>query len=378
MPNDSGALRVAVLAPISWRVPPRHYGPWELFASLLTEGLVHEGVDVTLFATGDSVTAARLVSVTERGWSEDPHVEPKVVECLQIAEVFERADEFDLIHNSFDFLPLTYSRLVRTPMLTTIHGFSSAAVVAVYERYNDVATYVAISDADRHPRLRYDATIHHGIDTDLFDLHPDPGAYLLFFGRIHPDKGTAEAIEVARQVGIPLVVAGIVQDQKYFDDCVAPHIDGDRVRYLGPVGAEGRSALLGGAAALLHLIDFDEPFGFSVVEAMACGTPVVAFRRGSMPELIDDGVTGFLVGTVEEARVAVLAASELERTPIRRRAVLRFDRKRMVADYLEAYLRLVGQRPAAGSARDPVVVSSTQTLGRDASLGSWPETSPPI
>jgi len=290
------------------------------------------------------VSAARLVSVAERGWSEDPDAEPKVLECLHIAEVFERAAEFDVIHNSFDFLPLTYSRLVRTPVLTTIHGFSSPAIVAVYEKYNDTGAYVAISEADRHPRLDYHATIHHGIDTGLFGLHPDPGGYLLFFGRIHPDKGTVEAIEVARRAGVPLLIAGIVQDQEYFDTEVAPHVDGDRVRYLGPVGAEGRAALLGGATALLHLISFDEPFGFSVVEAMACGTPVVAFRRGSMAELIDHGVTGFLVDNVDEAHAAVLAAARLERSPIRAQAVSRFGRDRMIKDYLDAYHRLLDGR----------------------------------
>lgn len=332
-----------MLAPISWRVPPRHYGPWELFASLLTEGLVTSGMEVTLFATGDSVTSARLASVIPTGWSEDATVQPKVAECLHIAAVFERAGEFDLIHNSFDFLPLTYSRLVPTPVLTTIHGFSSPAIVAVYEKYNDIGGYVAISDADRHPRLGYQATIHHGIDTDRFELHRDPGAYLLFFGRIHPDKGTAEAIEVAHRLGLPLMLAGIVQDHSYFEECVAPHLHGELVSYLGPVGTDDRSALLGGAAALLHLIAFDEPFGFSVVEAMACGTPVVAFRRGSMPELIEHGVSGFLVDTVEEAMEAVLAARRLPRPPIRAATVTRFGRDRMVGDYLDAYDVLLGR-----------------------------------
>src|SRR6266508_4664533 len=240
VPRD---LRIAVLAPVAWRVPPRHYGPWELFASLLTEGLVRRGVDVTLFATGDSETAARLVSVVPTGWEEDPAAEPKVAECLHIAAAFERAEEFDLIHNSFDFLPLTYSRLVSTPIVTTIHGFSSPRIVPVYERYADRSAYVAISDADRHPRLRYVATIHHGIDTDAFALHPSPGGYLLFFGRIHPDKGTATAIEVARRAGLPLVIAGIIQDQEYFDAVVAPHVDDDRVRFVGAIGADQRSEI---------------------------------------------------------------------------------------------------------------------------------------
>jgi glycosyltransferase involved in cell wall biosynthesis len=333
-----------MLAPISWRVPPRHYGPWEQFASLLTEGLVARGVDVTLFATADSLTAARLSSTASRGWSEDGEAaDAKVSECLHISAVFERASEFDLIHNSFDFLPLTYSALVSTPVLTTIHGFSSPAIVPVYEKYNRHGAYVAISDADRHPRLDYVATIHHGIDTDAFVPGASAGGYLLFFGRIHPDKGAAEAIEVARRVSLPLVMAGIVQDQGYFDERVAPHIDDRRVRYLGPVGPDRRSGLLGGAVALLHLIGFDEPFGFSVVEAMACGTPVVAFRRGSMPELIDHARSGFLVEDVEEAARAVTRVGGLDRAAVREWAVARFGRDRMTDDYLAAYSQVLGR-----------------------------------
>jgi glycosyltransferase involved in cell wall biosynthesis len=330
-------LRVAVLAPVSWRVPPRHYGPWEQFASLLTEGLVDRGVDVTLFATADSVTAARLASVVPRGYSEDPNVEPKVTECLHIGHAFERAGEFDVIHNSFDFLPLTYSGLVETPVLTTIHGFSSPRILPVYQRYNATTAYVAISDADRHPTLDYVATIHHGIDTDAFFLHPSPGGYLLFFGRIHPDKGAVEAIDVAERCGLPLVLAGIVQDQAYFDELVAPRIDGERVRFIGAVGPTERSGLLGGAHALLHLIGFEEPFGYSVVEAMACGTPAIAFRRGSMPELIADGTTGFLVDEIEGAVAAVGRSQALDRAVIRAEAVARFGIGRMVEAYIAVY-----------------------------------------
>jgi glycosyltransferase involved in cell wall biosynthesis len=337
-------LRVAILAPISWRVPPRHYGPWEQFASLLAEGLVARGLDVTLFATADSVTSARLASVVPRGWSEDDEIEPKVAECLHIAHAFERAAEFDLIHNGFDFLPLSYSGLVETPVLTTIHGFSSERILSVYRRYDASTAYVAISDADRHPDLDYLATIHHGIDTDAFSLHPSPGGYLLFFGRIHPDKGAAEAIEVALAAGIPLVLAGIVQDQRYFDERVAPRLDGTRVSFLGPVAAAERAELLGGARALLHLISFDEPFGYSVVEAMACGTPVIAFPRGSMAELIDEGETGFLVADVEEAAAAVERAAGLDRAAIRARAVARFGVERMIDEYLDAYAAVVRPR----------------------------------
>ena len=337
-------LRVAVLAPVAWRVPPRHYGPWEQFASLHAEGLVARGVDVTLFATRDSLTAGRLAAVVERGYAEDPDVEPKVAECLHISHAFERAAEFDLIHNGFDFLPLTYSRLVETPVLTTIHGFSSPRILPVYQRYDATTAYVAISDADRHPSLEYVATIHHGIDTDAFSLRSSPGGYLLFFGRIHPDKGTAEAIDVALRCGLPLVIAGIVQDQRYFDEQVAPRVDGTRVSFVGPVGADERAALLGGAEALLHLIGFDEPFGFSVVEAMACGTPVIAFRRGSMGELIEDGSTGFLVGDVDAAVDAVGRAAALDRAAIRARAVERFGVARMVDAYLDAYAAVLARR----------------------------------
>lgn len=334
-------LRVAMLAPISWRVPPRHYGPWEQFVSLLTEGLVARGVDVTLFASADSITRARLAPSAPTGYSEDPSLDVKVWESLHISAVFERAAEFDLIHNSFDFAPLGYSGLVQTPVVTTIHGFSSERIVPVYRKYDGRGHYVAISDADRHPSLRYLATIHHGIDMTQFAPARGRRDYLLFFGRIHPDKGTAIAIEVARRAGRPLVIAGIVQDESYFEREVKPHIDGDRVRFVGAIGPDRRSEMLGGARALLHLIDFDEPFGFSVVEAMACGTPVVAFRRGSMAEIVTEGVGGFLVDDVEAAVRAVERAGTLDPDAVRASVADRFDVGRMVDEYIQVYRRVV-------------------------------------
>jgi glycosyltransferase involved in cell wall biosynthesis len=349
-------VRIAVLGSIAWRVPPRHYGPWELFASLLTEGLVARGHDVTLFATGDSETSARLCSVIPRGWSEDPSIDPKVAECLHISEVFERASEFDVIHNSFDFLPLTYSGLVSTPVVTTIHGFSSSKIVPVYVKYNRSTFYVAISDADRHFALDYVDTIHHGIVTDDFTFNPAPGSYLAFFGRIHPDKGVAAAIDAATEAGIPLRIAGIVQDQAYFEQEVVPRLDGDRVQYVGPVQAEERSSFLGDAIALLHLIDFDEPFGLSVVEAMACGTPVIAFDRGSMPEIIDDGTTGSIVADVPSAADAIRRVGELDRQTIRDEAVRRFSSDRMVDQYVKVYRQAVEEferRSASRSVSSP-------------------------
>lgn len=329
-------MRIAMLAPISWRVPPRHYGPWERVVSLLTEGLVQRGVDVTLFATADSLTRARLVAVCPRPYSEDPTLDPKVWECLHISAVFERADEFDLIHNHFDFLPLTYSGLVRTPVLTTIHGFSSERILPVYEKYNGRTYYVAISQADRRPQLTYIATIHHGIPLEEFTLRREHGEYLLFFGRIHHEKGTAEAIEVARRTGLPLLIAGIIQDQGYFERAVAPHLN-DRIRYIGSVGPDRRDEVLGRALALLHLINFEEPFGLSMIEAMACGTPVIARGRGAVPEIVRHGETGFIVDTIEEAIEALRRVSELDRERIRQHVAEHFSRDRMVEEYLRVY-----------------------------------------
>jgi glycosyltransferase involved in cell wall biosynthesis len=340
-----------MLSPVSWRTPPRHYGPWELVASMLTEGLVERGVDVTLFATADSVTRGRLQAVVPRGYSEDTSLDPKVWEALHIAHLFEQAGDFDLIHNQADFMPLIFSRLVDTPMLTTIHGFSSPQILPVFRAYDDRVHYVSISDSDRDPSLTYAATIHHGIRIEDFPFDPDGGEALLFFGRIHHDKGAAEAIEVARRTGRNLVMAGIVQDEAYHALKVEPAIDGKRVRYLGPVGGPARAATLGSAHALLHLVNFDEPFGLSVIEAMACGTPVIATRRGSMPELIEDGVTGFLVDSLDEAVEAVGRCRDIDRAACRASVERRFTVDRMVDRYLALYREILDaprQSPALG------------------------------
>jgi glycosyltransferase involved in cell wall biosynthesis len=303
----------------------------------LTEGLVDRGVDVTLFATADSLTKATLHAVVPCGYEEDREVEAKVVECLHISEVFEHAEEFDLIHNHFDFLPLTWSRLTATPVVTTIHGFSSNRILPVYEKYDRDSHYVSISDADRSPGLNYVATAYHGIDLSMFTYQEKPGGYLLFFGRIHHDKGASEAIEIARRSGRRLVMAGIIQDQDYYRDKVEPFLDGANVTYVGSAGPEERDKLLGGAEALLHPINFAEAFGLSVVEAMACGTPVIAFNKGSMPEVIADGRTGFLVDTMEEAAEAVLSLPRLSRAACRKHVEDKFSAARMVDRYLSIY-----------------------------------------
>src|SRR6478672_1414917 len=336
-------MRIGVIASIAHRLPPVGYGPWEQIASTLTEGFVEHGHEVTLFATADSATTAHLHATAPHGYEEAPGLDAKAWEGLHNAAAFERAGEFDVLANHFDFMPLTYSRLVDVPIVTTIHGFSSAAILPVYREYDDVARYVAISDADRHPALHYTATIHHGVDPAAFTFVPEPGTYLLFLRRIHPAKGTHAAIEVARRAGQRLVIAGIVQDQAYFADRVAPLVDGDAVTYVGPVGPAERDSLLGGALALLHLIDFEEPFGLSVVEALATGTPVVATPLGSMPELLRQGVTGFLVKDVEAAVAAVAEVATLDRRVCRDEALTRFSAERMVRDHLRVLERVVGE-----------------------------------
>jgi glycosyltransferase involved in cell wall biosynthesis len=349
----SSRLRIAVLASIAHRTPPRDYGPWEQVASTLAEGLVALGHEVTLFATADSITTGRLHSTAPTGYEEDTSYDAKVYEGLHIAAAFERAGEFDLMSNQFDFLPLTYSRLVSTPVVTTIHGFSSERILPVYRDYDASSHYVAISDSDRHPDLGYAATIHHGIDLTRFTFAPEPGGYLLFLGRIHPHKGTHLAIEVARRAGLPLVIAGIVQDEDYFRAQVQPQLGGD-ISYVGSVGPTERDRLLGGALALLHLISFAEPFGLSVVESLATGTPVIAFALGSMPELIDHGRTGFLVSDTAGALTAVSKVGALPRQSCRDEAVARFSDARMVADYAELFGRI-----AAGES--PVVSCSSSS-----------------
>ena len=336
-------MKIALLSPIAWRTPPRHYGPWERVVSLLAEGLVQKGIDVTLFATGDSQTSARLQYICPFPYEEDPNIDPKVWEAMHIAHLFEQAHKFDLIHNNYDFMPLSYSRLVDTPVLTTIHGFSSSKILPIYREYNRDNYYVSISNADRDPGLDYLATVYHGIDLNEFTLVEQPGDYLLYFGRIHPDKGTADAIKIAHRCGVKLYIAGIIQDKDYYNVQVAPHVDNQNIFYLGSVGPVQRKQLLGQAYALLHPIHFDEPFGLSVVESMACGTPVIAFKRGSMPEVIKDGHTGFLVNNADEACEKLDLIRELDRKECYRWVKERFSQERMVDDYIALYEQILGR-----------------------------------
>ncbi|WP_433826476.1 glycosyltransferase family 4 protein [Actinoplanes sp. CA-015351] len=332
-------MKVALLGPIAWRTPPLHYGPWELITSLITEGLVARGVDVTLFATLDSVTAASLDGVVPTGYEENDEIDGRVWEAIHVSHALERSGEFDLIHNHLDWLPLAFSAHCRAPMLTTIHGFSGQNILPAYRRSR--SHFVSISDSDRSPDLEYVATVHHGIDLRGLPFHPDGGDDLILFGRIHPDKGTDIAIEIARRAGRRLIMCGIVQDRDYFAEKVEPMIDGEGVIYRGSVGPEERAGILGSGAALLHPIRFAEPFGLSVVEAMACGTPVIAYRNGSMPEVVDEGVTGYVVDTVDEAVAAVGMIAAVDRAACSARARLRFSADRMVEEYLAIYRKII-------------------------------------
>lgn len=334
--------RIAVLSPVAWRTPPRQYGAWETVASNLAEGLVARGWDVTLFASGDSVTTARLHAVVEKGYEEDSSADPKVNEYLHIAEVFELASEFDLIHSHYDFMALTYSRLVKTPVLTTIHGFSSPQIMPVYRKYHD-GYFVSISESDRAAGLNYLGTVHNGIDLSLYPLQKSPGENLIFLGRIHPDKGVHLAIQVAQQSGIPLVIAGIIQDQSYFREQVEPCLDDVQIRYVGSVDVAGKNALFADARALLHLNTIPERFGLVLAEANAAGVPVVAMDLGSCREVIVDGKTGFLVNNIDEAVQSLNRLPGIDRTACRRHVEQRFSIETMVEGYERIYAKIFQQ-----------------------------------
>lgn len=336
-------MRIAMLAPIAWRTPPRNYGPWELVTSLLTEELVSQGFDVTLFATQDSITSGVLAGVVPAPYSEDHSIDAKVWEFRHLAHLFEQAAKFDIIHNQADFPAHAFSRLVDTPIVTTIHGFSSDRILPMYKAFEDRIHFVAISDADRHPSLDYAATIHHGVDVASFPFDPVGSEDLLFFGRIHDSKGTREAIEVAHAADRRLIVHGIVQDEWYFEQQVRPRLDGVSACFRGPVGGAARSTALGSARALLHLINFEEPFGLSVIEAMACGTPVIATRRGSMPEIIEHGVNGLIVDSLDEAIDAVEHIGELDRRDVRHSVEKRFTVQQMASKYISLYNNILNK-----------------------------------
>jgi glycosyltransferase involved in cell wall biosynthesis len=338
------ARRIAVLSPVAWRTPPLAYGAWETVASNIAEGLVARGWDVTLFATADSITKGRLSACVATGYEQDQSIDPKVAEYLHISTCFEQAADFDLIHSHYDFMALTYSRLVKTPVLTTIHGFSSPQIMPIYRKYAQ-GLYVSISDSDRCPELNYLATVYNGIDCDLYPYQQKAGEDLVFLGRIHPDKGLHLALEVAERSGRRLLVGGIIQDRAYFESCLQPKLGGDEVIYLGPLDVAAKNALFASAYALLHLNTIPERFGLVLAEANCAGVPVIAMDLGSPREVLADGQTGFLVNGVDEALAALERVPGIDRRDCRDRVRQRFSIEAMVTGYEQVYARILHQSP---------------------------------
>ena len=332
--------RIAVLSPVAWRTPPRAYGAWETVASNITEGLVARGwKNVTLFATKESITTAKLQGWVEKGYEEDKSQVPLVSTCLHISKVMQRAGEFDLIHNNFDYLPLTYIPLIKTPMLTTIHGFSEPDILRVYRDHKDTY-YASISDSDRDSELPYLATVYNGIDLSNLTFRPEPGDKLVHYGRIHNDKGTHLAIEVAKKSGMDLIIAGIIQDQDYFDNLIKPHLNQSSIQFIGPVDPIQRDALLRQAYVVIHLNTIPERFGLVMAESMAAGVPVIAMDLGSCREVIADGQTGYLVSSVDEAAGAVAKIDRIDRKKCLQRVEENFTIDKMVEGYEKVYAEI--------------------------------------
>ena len=340
------ALRVAHIAPVATTIPPQRSGSVELMTSLLTEGLVDQGHDVTLFATGDSVTRAKLNSIYPVGYWHDLAMWPwELYEMLNLAAAVERAQEFDIIHYEAAYYPmsLAFARLCPTPILQTLHHSPSKEEVRLWSRYPD-APFVAISEEQKRllSGLSVVDVVLHGIDTDSFTFRETPDDYLLFLGRFTEGKGVIQAIEIAKRVGIRIILAA-AEDQ-YYRDVVAPHVDGTRIVYHGEADHPTKVKLYGGARALLYPIQSGEPFGLVLAEAMACGTPVAALDRGAVREVVDDGVTGFVFSDLEQMADDLPRVFDLDRRRVRERAVQRFGVDRMVDEYVAVYRRLVEGR----------------------------------
>jgi len=344
-------MKIAQIAPLAESVPPRLYGGTERIVSFLTEELVRQGHEVTLFASADSLTAAELVPCSQRALRLDTNVrDPIPHHLILLEEVRRRADEFDLLHFHIDLLHFPLIRPIAHRTVTTVHGrLDLPDLLPFYQRFPEIPV-VSISDSQRGPlpMANWIATVRHGLPLDLLPFSPvAKGGYLAFLGRISPEKRPDRAIEIAARTGLPLKIAAKVDkaDQQYWDGFIKPMIDRHpNVEYIGEVNDRGKAEFLGNAAALLFPIDWPEPFGLVMIESMACGTPVIAFRCGSVPEVLDQDVSGFIVTSMDEAVAAVPRALAADRAGVRRRFEERFSIGRMAADYLEVYERLLHHR----------------------------------
>lgn len=338
-------MRIAQVAPLYESVPPVLYGGTERVVSYLTEELARQGHDVTLFASGDSTTAAKLIAPCKRALRLDPDCRDSLAyHIIMLDEVFRRADDFDVVHFHIDYLHFPVSRRTRVPNITTLHGrLDLPELAAVYKQFPDMPL-VSISNAQREPLAvnSWRATVYHGLPDSLYSFEKGAGKYLAFIGRTSPEKGIDRAIEAAIRAGIPIRIAAKVDkvDQAYFEATIKPMLDHPLVEFIGEIGEREKQEFLGGAYALMFLIDWPEPFGLAMIEALACGTPVIAMRRGSVPEIIDHGTTGFIVNDVEEAVAAISKVAELNRQDCRRAVEERFSSYRMAKDYLAEYARL--------------------------------------
>ncbi|MFN2445285.1 MAG: glycosyltransferase family 4 protein [Vicinamibacterales bacterium] len=339
-------MRIAQISPLFERVPPVSYGGTERVVAYLTDELIRRGHDVTLFAAGDARTSARLVAACGRSLRTDPDSrDPLAPHVLQVQQVISLAPTFDIIHFHTGYLHYPIARRLGVPHLTTLHGrLDVADLRGLFTEYADVPV-ISISDAQRapFPKLNWQATIPHGLPSDLLRPGAGRGDYLVFLGRISPEKGPARAIEIARRSGRRLLIAAKVDrvDQEYYDTAIKPSIDGRDIVYLGEVGDAEKQTLLGDAHALLFPIDWPEPFGIVVIEAMACGTPIIAWPRGSVPEIVEHGRTGLIVRSVDEAVQAVDHAGALSRPGIRRAFEERFTVEHMGERHLALYSSLV-------------------------------------
>ena len=343
-------MRIAQIAPLTEAVPPRLYGGTERVVSYLTEELVRQGHDVTLFASADSVTTARLRACWPRALRFDTGLsDPRAPHTLMLETVFHQADQFDLLHFHLDYFPFPLFSRQRTPFVTTLHGrLDSPELAPIFDRFQRLAL-VSTSDAQRRPlpRANFVRTIHHGLPLDLLKPRPVKPAYLAFLGRIAPEKSPERAIRIARRAGVPLRIAAKVgwADEAYYRERIRPLIDGRHVELVGEIGDADKPEFLSGAIALLKPTTWPEPFGLALIEAMACGTPVIAFNRGSAPEVVDHGLTGFVVQDEADAVAAIPLAAGLSRTAIRRRFEERFSVGRMTAQYLELYATMCREHP---------------------------------